>query len=81
MGLRDIGGDSRTDDSAEAVEAEQDGLGGAVSMLTGAAVILGERREFSCAAAWSGVLLVVFRGEALNRHFFSHGLTIRDGET
>ena len=34
-GLRDIGGDSRTGETAEAVEAEQDGLGSAVSMLTG----------------------------------------------
>jgi hypothetical protein len=38
---------SRTGDSAEAVEAEQDGLGGVVSNLNGAAVIFSGELEFS----------------------------------
>ena len=42
---------SRTGDTAEAVEAKQDGLGGVVAILTGEEGILGERREFACAAA------------------------------
>ena len=67
--------------AAEAVEAEQDGLGGMVAMLTDEEGIFGERRNFSCAAVLAGVLFIAFRGEALSHHFFSHGLTIRGGET
>ena len=39
-GLRAITAKQEDNDSAEAVEAEQDGLGGVVSLVTGAAVIL-----------------------------------------
>ena len=49
-GLRAITAKQEDDNEAEAVAAKQDGLGGVVSMLTGAAVILGERLAFS--AGW-----------------------------
>ena len=64
-GLRAITAEQEDDDSAK-----PDGLGGVVSMLTGAAVILGERRILSCAAAWSGVLFGVFRDRTSEPPFF-----------
>ena len=48
-GLRAITAKQEDDNEAEAVEAEQDGLGGVVSLLTGEEGILGERRILSCA--------------------------------
>ena len=81
MGLRAITAKQEDDDTAEAVEAEQDGLGGVVSMLTGAAVILA--RGGFCLARRRGRAFCSERSEIepLSHHFFSHGLTIRGGET
>jgi hypothetical protein len=60
---------SRTDDSAEAVEAEQDGLGSVELLLTDEEGIYAEGGEFSCPVAWSGVLFGAFAGENANRQF------------
>ena len=70
-------GDSRTDDTAEAVEAEQDGLGSAVSNLNGEEGILVERRVLSCAEAWSGVLFGAVATDIVIRQSHPRPLTER----
>ena len=57
------------DNEAEAVEAEQDGLGSVELLLTDEEGIYAEGGEFSCAVAWSRVLFGAFAGENANRQF------------
>ena len=52
-GLRAIAATAGLMDQRRRSPAKPDGLGGVVWMLTGAAVILGERRILSCAEAWA----------------------------
>ena len=51
-GLRAITAKQEDNDSAEAVEAEQDGLGGVVSMLTGEEGILARGGNFLARRCW-----------------------------
>ncbi len=48
-----------------------------MSLLTGAAVILGERRELTCAEVLAGVLFVVFAAVTANRQSHPRLLTGR----